>query len=200
MFSKSVTLVLILAVISLTGCATTKVERVERDKKIDLSGDWNDYDAMLVSEEMLKDCLSKPWLFHFAEEKGRAPVVIVGHVANKTDEHINAQIFVKYLERELLNSGKVVFVANPMEREDLRQEREDQKGFTSPETIAQVAKEHGADYMLIGSVNSLRDEVRGKSVNYYQVNLELVDLSTNVKVWIGSKDIKKYIKNPRVSL
>ena len=193
--------VLILGAFSMSGCASTKVERVDVDEQIDLSGDWNDYDAMLVSQERIKDCLSRPWIHDFVKKEGSDPVVIVGNIRNRTNEHINSQVFVKYLERELLNSGKVTFVASAIERGGIRDEREDQaKGFTDPDTMAEIGKEHGADYMLIGTVNSVIDQVKRKSVNYYQVNLELVDMSTNKKVWIGQKEIKKYVQKPRMSL
>jgi uncharacterized protein (TIGR02722 family) len=187
--------------VSLIGCSTTKVERVDVDKKIDLSGNWNDYDATITSQEMIQDCLDKPWLHEFVKNNGRNPTIIVGHVANRTYEHINTQVVTKNVEQELLNSGKVVFVASSEERQDIRAEREDQKqGFTDPATIAQVGKERGADYMMIGSVNSIKDEVKGKAAIYYQVNLELIDLSTNTKVWLGQKEIKKSVKKSRFSL
>jgi hypothetical protein len=59
-------------------------------------------------------------------------------------------------------------------------------------------QEQGADYMLIGTINTIRDEVKGTAVMYYQVNLELVSLSNNVKAWIGEKQIKKVITRPKV--
>lgn len=191
----------LIIVLSIWGCASTKVERVAVDGPIDLSGDWNDVDAKLVFDEMLKDCLARPWLPTFVGAKSRNPVVIVGHISNRTDEHINSQVFVKSLERELLNSGKVAFVADTNDREDLRSEREDQKqGFTDPASMAALGKELGADYMLMGSINTIKDELKNKAVNYYQANLELIDVSTNVKVWIGQKEIKKFIKKSKYSL
>ena len=46
-----------------TGCASApKVERQEVDTTIDLSGRWNDTDSRLVSEEMIEDCLRRPWV------------------------------------------------------------------------------------------------------------------------------------------
>ena len=189
-------LVLVLA----SGCATTKVTRVDREEKIDLSGEWNDYDAMLVAQSMIKDCLERPWLYNYVKIKGENPTVIVGKVTNKSYEHINSQVFTKYLEKELLNSGKVIFVASPQEREGVREERNDQQqGYTEPETIKAIGHETGADFMLIGSVNAIKDEVRSKAVMYYQVNLELVDMLTNQKVWIGQKEIKKKIDHPKFS-
>ena len=202
MGSKNIFMALIIvAAMVCVGCSTTKVTRVELDKKVDLSGYWNDTDALLVSEEMVKDCLHRPWYNRFMEQESRDPVVIVGHVTNRSHEHINAQVFTKYLEKELLNSGKVVFVASSEERDQIRQEREEQqKGFTDQKTIKEFGKEKGADFMLIGSIDSVKDEVKGKFVIFYQVNLELVDLKTNGKVWIGQKQIKKIAEKKKFSL
>lgn len=190
----------VLSVSVLAGCAT-KVTRVETTQKIDLSGEWNDYDAMLVSEEMIKTCLQGPWLNNFMDKNKRLPTVIVSDVTNRSDEHINAQVFTKDLEKEFTNSGKVIFVVSPDEREQVRTEREDQqRGYTAEETKKPIGKEMGADFMFIGSLNSVKDATKGKSVVLYQVNLEMVDLTTNQKVWIGQKEIKKQIDRPRVSL
>jgi len=198
---KSLWLLSFIFLIVISGCSTTKVTRVDANAKIDFSGQWNDYDAMLVSQELVEDCLSRTWQKAFIENRGRNPVVIVGHVSNRTQEHIDAQIIVKYLERELLNSGKVVFVANPVEREGIRAEREDQqKGYTSTESMLAMGKERGADYMLIGNIGSIKDEIKRQFSVFYQVNLELIDLATNEKVWIGQKQIKKKVKQPRFSL
>lgn len=185
----------------LAGCATTKVERVEREVPIDLSGHWNDYDAHLVSEEMIKDCLNSRWLGDFVDNKGRNPRVIVGDIYNKSHEHINSDVFTKFLEREVTNSGRVVFVASSVERGQIRGEREDQmQGYTSPDTIKKHGLEHGADLMLIGSINSVVDELKNKSAVLYQVNLELIDLETNEKKWIGQKELKKKITKSKFSL
>jgi len=184
-----------------SGCASTKVTRVSEKTKIDLSGGWNDYDAMLVSEEMIADSLKRPWLGNFDDNNKRMPVVIVGNVRNKTQEHIDAEVFIKYLERELINSGKVIFVASSQERQGLREERDDQqRGFTAEESMAKLGREKGADFMLLGSIHSIKDEKKGKYVVSYQVNLELINLTSNEKVWIGQKQIKKKVEQKRFSL
>jgi CRISPR/Cas system-associated protein Cas7 (RAMP superfamily) len=61
-------------------------------------------------------------------------------------------------------------------------------------------KETGADFIVLGSINSVKDEVSGRYVILYQVNLELVDIETNQKVWIGQKNIKKSVKRSKYSL
>lgn len=198
-FFMVIGLIVILGLVS--GCGGRNVKRYGVDKTIDLSGRWNDTDSRLVAEEMIKDCLMRPWINRFDEKNNREPVVIVGSVVNRSHEHINSQVFTKDLEMTLLNSGQVKFVASKKERQEVRDERNSQqKGYTDEETIKAAGLETGADFMLKGSINSVKDEIKGKYVILYQVNLELIDLATNQKVWIGQKEIKKFVKKGKFSL
>lgn len=182
------------------GCASTTVKRTDVEETIDLSGRWNDSDSRMVSEEMIRDCLDRPWLERYkARHNEQIPTVIVGRVRNRSHEHINVQTFVKDLERSLINSGQVRFVAAKDEREGVREERLDMAGNATEDTMKGPGQEIGADYMLIGTLNSIRDEISGKAVMYYQVNLELIDMESNVKVWIGEKKIKKLIERSKLT-
>ncbi len=188
-------LVLSFSTLLLAGCGGSgkTVTRVEPDKAIDLSGDWNDTDSRLVAEEMIKDALNRPWLSNFQTAKQKEPNVIVGTVKNRTSEHIATTAFIKNLERELLNSGRVSFVANKEERQEIRDERSDQQEFSTAESMKRFQQETGADFMLRGDITSIIDKEGGESVKFYQVNLELVNIETNQKVWIGEKKIKKLV-------
>ena len=185
--------VVLLGLFLLNGCGGSgkTVTRVEADSTIDLSGDWNDTDSRLVAQEMIKDVLDRPWLTNYQTSKGKEPDVIVGTVRNRTSEHIQTITFIKNLERELLNSGKISFVANKEERQEIRDERADQQENASPETMKKFQQETGADFMLRGDIASIIDQEGGDKVKYYQVNLELVNIETNKKVWSGEKKIKK---------
>lgn len=190
----------LLLIALVAGCAAgTKVTRVSEEETIDLSGNWNDTDSRLVSQEMIADCLSRPWLDEFIAQTRKKPRVIVGTVRNRSHEHINTQTFVKDLERELTNSGRVVFVASREQREEIRQERMEQQLYASPETMKALGREYGADFMLQGQINTILDEAGGKRLKYYQVELELINLETNEKVWIGQKKIKKVVERPSTS-
>ena len=181
------------AIIALTGCKT-KVKRVGVDETIDLSGRWNDTDSQLVSAEMVGDLAGRPWIEEYTAKNGQKPVVIVGTVRNKSSEHIETETFTKDLERELINSGRVKFVANSVERGELRQERKEQQTWSREETQKRLAAETGADYMLQGGIKTIVDQEGKESVIFYQIDLEMVHLESNEKVWIGSKKIKKYVK------
>jgi len=186
-------------VMTMAGCGGNKVMRVDPNSTTDLSGQWNDTDSRMVADEMIADCLSRPWLANNYPSK--PPVTIVGRVRNMSHEHINTETFTKDLERSLINSGKVEFVANSAERTQLREEKADQmSGNATDETMKQAGKESGADIMLIGSINTIADQEGNTSVMYYQVNLELVQIESNKKMWIGDKKIKKIITRSRATL
>jgi len=183
----------------ISGCAT-KVDRIKVEETIDLSGRWNDTDARVVSEELIKNCLDGAWLSNFNKASGRNPVVIVGAIVNRTSEHINPSVFIKNLEKDLINSGKATFVASKDERVTIREERQEQQtGQTDPQTIKPAGKETGADFMLQGNINAVTDEIKGKAVTLYQVNLELVDLTTNQISWLGQTQLKKLVKKTSYS-
>lgn len=192
--TSSLFILMILSFIFNCSGPTRTVKRVQVDEAIDISGRWNDTDARMTAEAMVQDVLSRPWLKNFIKQHGRQPVVIVGYIRNRTSEHIETDMFIKHIERELLNSGQVQFVASDKEREALRRERLDQQSFASPETAKELANELGADFMLQGVITSVTDSFEGRRVVKYQVNLELIDIEKNTKVWIGQKEIKKYIE------
>lgn len=191
-FNSSIFLLVLL--VALSSCQRS-VTRVSPDQQIDLSGRWNDSDSKMVAEAMTKDVLNRPWRSDFASAMGKKPVVIVGMVQNKSTEHIESETFIKDMEREFVNSGMVRVVQNSVFREKLREERAEQGEFASPETQAQWGKELGADFMMFGVITSITDSYKKEKVVNYKVNLELVNIETNEKVWIGDKEIKKYIKN-----
>jgi uncharacterized protein (TIGR02722 family) len=190
--------VLAVVLVGVAACgAETKVTRVDTGVVTDLSGRWNDTDSRMVAESMVKEALDLPWLINFSQSKRRQPVVVVGTVLNNSHEHINVQTFVADLERELTNSQKVTFVAGKNEREEVRTERKEQAMYAREDTQKAPGKELGADYIMKGTIATILDEADGTKAMFYQVDLQMVDLESNAKVWFGQKKIKKVIEKKR---
>jgi uncharacterized protein (TIGR02722 family) len=190
-------LAVILSVLLVAGCGT-KVSRIDTDEAVDLSGDWNDTDSRLVAEEMISDALSHPWTSDFAGKNGHAPAVIVGSVRNFSHEHINVNTFVADMERALINSGRVEFVATSEERTEIRAEREEQDLNSTEETRNEAGQELGANFMLKGQINTIVDVEGDQQVRYYQVDLTMISLADNRKVWLGQKKIKKLVEKGKL--
>ena len=188
-----------LCLLLLAGCAKpTKVSRLDAGEARDLSGAWNDTDSQLVSEEMIQDVLTRPWLGEFRGKNGKAPVVVVGEVNNLSHEHINVNTFVRDMERALINSGQVQAVASRQERDIVREERSDQAMNASAESAKAMGQETGADFVLTGSINTILDVLGSTQVRFYQVDLGLIDMTNNRKVWLGQKKIKKLVERSKL--
>ncbi len=188
---------LFLFVAILGSCSSQrKVTRVSPDEQIDLSGRWNDTDSRMVAEDLTAQVLNEKWLPRFEQQNnGERPVLIVGLIRNKSHEHIDAETFIKDMERSIINNGSVRLVQAGDKREELREERADQQNFSSVETAKKWGLELGADYIMQGSINSIVDEYQREKTVTYQISLELTHLETNEIVWIGDKKIKKLITN-----
>ena len=186
----------ILGILLLIGCGgtTRTVTRMSTDEATDFSGHWNDTDSKLVAEQMVKDMFMRSWIEEFVLDSDSKPVLIVGTIRNKSSEHIQTDTFVKDIERELINSGKVKFVAASKERTEILEERYHQQSHASDETAKALANETGADFMLLGTITSTTDAISGKAAVFYQVDMELINIESNEKVWMGSKEIKKFIE------
>lgn len=193
---KRIIVVSLVATALITQSCNRKVTRVNPDKQIDLSGRWNDVDSRLVADEMIKQVLGEKWLTDFTKaEPGKKPTVIVGFVKNQSHEHIEAETFIKDIERTFINSGQVKLVQGGEKRQEIRAERADQQDNASQSTMKKWGLEIGADFMMQGSINSIVDSYKRDKVIFYKINLELTNIQTNEIVWIGDKELKKTVKN-----
>lgn len=187
----------------LNGCAgsTQQVQRVDARKQVDLSGKWNDTDARLTADALIAECFNANWLTQFKMAQKRKPAVRVRGVVNKTDEHIDAQVFIKSIEAAMVNSGKVIVLAqdgNEMEVMDQEQVRA-QSGRQTAGGPVVMGRETGADYVVAVRTASVIDEVEGRRVKFYKINFELVSPTTAEKAWIGDYEIKKLVSQGKVS-
>ncbi len=189
-------LILGMSLLLVIGCGGREVTRTNPDTVTDLSGYWNETDARMVADSMVSQCLGGRWLDEFSSSaEGRAePVVVVGGVYNQSSEHINTDLFMNEIESSLLESGRVQIAAGGTSREEIRSERQDQSIFASPATAAEFGREIGADYVMTGEIGSIVDEEGDTRSIYYQVSLELIDVESALKVWMGSLEIKKIIE------
>lgn len=191
--------VAVAAVVLIAGCGGREVTRTDPDTVTDLSGYWNETDARMVADSMIAQCLDGRWLVEFASAGSRGdlaskPVIVVGGIYNESSEHINTNIFMNAIEQAFLESGEIQIAAGGASRGEVRSEREDQTIFSSPETAASFGREIGADFVMTGNIGSIVDEEGSTRSIYYQISLELIDVETALKSWIGSLEIKKMIE------
>ncbi|MBI4816620.1 MAG: penicillin-binding protein activator LpoB [Deltaproteobacteria bacterium] len=203
--ASRVSLVLAFGVFAGTACATATVNRTDPRSTVggDLSGYWNDIDANSVAEAMIRDCLSNPWASDYqAKNGGKKPAVkLMPGIKRTDDRQINEEYFTRRVERELLNSGQVMIVAGWTEQDVNVSERRRQAVDASDETAKGQGNETGADFALQTVINSQNEvDGGGRSVRAYLVNMFLVHVESNEKVWMGEKQLRKTVQRPRIGL
>ena len=189
-----------LAAMVFAGCGT-KVKNVDPRTEGYLSGRWNDSDARAVAEDLIPECLGSPWLPEFRGQHGeQRPRILIADIENNTSEHISTDVFMNELQRVLINSGVVRFVADEVVRDDLMREvewqREMAKGGGVSEDVDRGVS--GADFVMLGVVNSVVDQERKSAIVYYKVDLSLTDLRNWEKVWIGTAERKHLVEGSKV--
>lgn len=158
-------------------------------------------DAENVARQLIDDCLGRKvngvsWADRFTSEKGRQPIIYVGIVKNRTDDpDLQTEQFTNLIEKELINSGKVMVMSERSGRDELREERLDDE-FRDPRYAKVTKGELGSDYVLRGEVLYFRQIARsgsGERVDY-RVDMELTDIQTAQKVWTKDGRIAKATK------
>lgn len=194
---------LVTLALGMIGCggSSRQVKRVDAGTQTDLSGKWNDTDARLTSESLINECFAAGWLPGFVQEQSRKPAVRVRGVVNKTDEHIDAQVFIKNIERAMVNSGKVKVLAQEgaeLSSVDSEQARA-ASGHQGDNTAVSVGNETGADFVVAVRMASILDQVEGEKAKFYKINFELISPTSGEKTWIGDYEIKKLISQDKAS-
>jgi len=173
-------LVLGALMLTLTACSTTRTWE-SRGAPADSSGQWNDADSRLTAEALVKHALERPWAQRFTQVMGRTPVVTVGPILNRTHEPLNTVTFVQDLERALVQSGQVQSVSDA-------------------DSGKPPGQEPKADFRLQGTINSLMDELDNARAVFYQVDLELIDVTSDVTIWLGQQKVKKLVERSKATL
>ena len=148
-------------------CGSTSVKRYDaKDNVKDLSGYWNENDVTIVCNTLIESCIQSKRIANFQKDNGRAPVVIIGTIKNKSVERIDTSILSKRFQNVIINDGTLEFVADANQREELRAEKYDQ-AENAYETAKSIGNEIAADFMLQGSVTTIVDTEGRQQVRTY---------------------------------
>ena len=198
---STVMVAVVLAAVLLAGCGGTKVENVDPRTEGYISGRWNDSDARAVADQLIPQCLEGAWLPEFRGQQGEMrPRILIADIENNTSEHINKDVFMNELQRVLINSAVVRFVADEAVRDDLMREVEWQREMAKDGGVSDDVDRgvSGADFVLLGTISSVVDQADKKAIVYYKVDLSLTDLRNWEKVWIGSAERKHLVEGSKV--
>lgn len=150
-------------------------------------------DVTAVTDAMVKDILATPDVV----KRSQAARVILdsAYFENESSQRINKNLLVDRLRINLQRAAqsKLQFVSR--ESADMVAQERDMKrqGATDAGTLKQAKATAGADYRLVGRINSLdaRSAQSGMVERYTQITFELIDLETSLSVWSNLYEFKK---------
>ncbi len=197
-FSKIVFWVAAPLVLSLmVGCSATTRD-ISPDATIHYDEGYDFTDKKAIVNDLVTSLVNKPPLVARYDR----PVIIVYGVANRTSEHIETSGITDDIRQEILQSGKARFV-NKVQRDNIAAESDYQYGGNvSAETRLQRARQVGAEYMLTGTLRSIKKKepkqvrLKKKTLQYYSLTLELTDLQTGLIEWTDSAEIVRESSKP----
>jgi len=179
------------------GCSATTRD-ISPDETIHYDEGYDFSDKKAIVNDLVESLLNKPPLVARYDR----PVIIVYPVANRTSEHIETSGITDDIRQEILQSGKARFV-NRVQRDNIAKETDYQYGGNvSPETRLQRARQVGAEYMLTGTLRSIKKKepkqvrLKKKTLQYYSLTLELTDLKTGLIEWTDSAEIVRESSKP----
>ena len=173
------------------GC-TKRVEYGSPTAQETVTPAFGSTDLQIIAAKMVRSLLSSPFI-----QEGNQPVVLVGRVRNKTDEHIDTKAITDKIRTTLVQSGKVRFVAGEV-REEIEKELEYQaeSGNVSEATRKRIGEMVGPGYILTGEITNIRKEAGRRMDVYFLITLNLVDIETGLIKWADEKEIRKGERRP----
>lgn len=171
------------------GCATgmqTVYVRPEDENHVTLT--FSAVDLQKIVEKMTQSLVDH---FDFGPER---PLVRVDTVKNKTDEHVDTKSITDSIIARLVNSGKVRFAVDYVEREeyerrsaeeafDTRISEEDQQIYLSDQEAPR--------YRIYGELTSITSITKDTKDVFYKFTLKMVDFRTGTLEWADEKQLRK---------
>lgn len=171
------------------GCASTGNKGYsDVSEKLVVGHRWSDTDNQESAKAIVEKALTSPWI---RKAKG-LPTVGVGRVRNLTSEEIDTESLVNFMQDELINSGKVSFIANDdATRDAIDKEVSRQENYTKDDERSEIGQQAGMQYLFQGTISSKTEQDDDVKYINYQVNFKLIDLQSTRIEWSGQHRLRK---------
>lgn len=178
---------LLLALAPLAACSSNVTYEDPESVEI-LSTDFSYSDLKQIAQAMTDSFLqSNAW-------GGDVPRIVMGGVANRTDQHVDTINITDTIRTALIQSGKFSVLAGVGDPglSEIDQEIEYQKsGAVDQATAVELGKQLGAEYVFYGRFTSMEARKGDVESQYYKFTLNAVNVQTRQIVWAQEKDLRK---------
>lgn len=178
---------LLLALAPLAACSTS-VAYEDPDEVEILSTDFSYSDLKQIAQDLTDSFLqTNAW-------GGDVPRIVMGGVANRTNQHIDTVNITDTIRTALIQSGKFSVLAGVGDAglAEIDKEVDYQKSGAVDQAMAvEIGKQLGAEYVFYGRFTTLQARHDDIESIYYKFTLNAVNVTTRQIVWAKEKDLRK---------
>jgi penicillin-binding protein activator len=182
-----------------TGCATSggaglangdgNVSYGDEKAVETVTADFGSSDLQSTAEMMTQSLLETRYI----SRAQQPPKVRLRDVKNKTYEHIDTKAITDKIRIKLLKSGSVRFLADTSNLDQVNNERDFTETATKKTSLKAMTD---SDYIITGTVRSIKKASNKVQDVYYNISLELVDPQSGEILWADEKEIRKVTTKP----
>ena len=168
------------------GCAGPSSHRVDPRVDDDLGGTMIDSSDVIAASEAAAADLERVLLSSPKNDL----VVAVATVKNESIQPFNTALLTDRMRNSLIRrtSPRVRYLARE-HIDDVVREREGKRtGVYAGSSYKALL---GADYLIVGRINSLSKRSEGDRADYFQLNFQLIDAESSVITWSDGYEFKK---------
>jgi len=166
-------------------CATNK-EVMVADSGYTLDIEWSQTDAQVQLRMLAETISTADWLMQYADKnRGKRPVVLVAPIRNATGQRVDSYGMQVEFERLLQNRATTTVLA----------------GLALPDTsrmapslpvseLLSMGRSHNAEFIVLSELGA-RAAPGTPHLTNYQLNVELLDVKTQARVWRDVRTIRR---------
>ena len=193
----SLTLVMVLMTVLVTGCSSFKAERVDGqkgdEKALTITDKWVLRDTETAVKDIIEQIGKHKGFQRYLGETKRKPKLFIMEVQNETSE---PYFPIADMNDELLNefsaSGDYTIIDNQGRDKILKEVKYQAEGMVDPAQMVQIGKQTGADLVILGAVRMAPETRDGKTIKQYTVNMRMTNLKTSEEVLRVRTKAQKY--------
>lgn len=156
-----------------------------------LTADFGSSDLQATAEKMTQSLLETRYI----SKAQQPPKVRLRDVKNQSYEHIDTKAITDKIRIKLLKSGSVRFLADKSNLDQVNDERDLTETATKKTSVKAMTD---SDYIITGTVRSIKKATKDVQDNYYNISLELVDPQSGEILWADEKEIRKVTSKPSI--
>lgn len=156
-----------------------------------VTADFGSTDLQTTAESMTQSLLETRYIARAVAP----PKVRLRQVKVLADEHIDSKAITDKIRIKLLKSGMVRFLADESNLDEVNKERDFTETSTKKTSMKAMTN---ADYIITGTVRSIKKANSSMKDVYYLITMELVDPQSGETMWADEKEIRKSVSKSTI--